>query len=380
MPRVLIASDKFKGSLTGTEVATAVATGVRRARPDVLVDTVPVADGGDGTLAAAEAAGFTLVGVTATGPTGAEVRTSYARRDGLAVVELAAVSGLACLPDGVPAPMTATSRGTGEVIAAAVDAGCRRVLLGIGGSASTDGGLGLVRGLGARALDADGREVAEGGLDAVRTLDLSRVRARMAGVALTVACDVDNPLTGLRGAAAVYGPQKGADPEQVRVLDRALAHWADVVGRTTGQDHRTVPGAGAAGGVGFAAVSLLGAELRSGIALVLELTGFAALLAGVDLVITGEGSLDEQTLHGKVVTGVAAAAGAAGVPVVAVCGRTTLGPDRLGEAGVAAAYALTDLEPDVRRCMSRPVPLLQRLGERIAADRLVAVPLGGGSA
>jgi glycerate 2-kinase len=380
MPRVLIASDKFKGSLTGAEVATAVATGVRRARPDVLVDTVPVADGGDGTLAAAEAAGFTLVGVTATGPTGAEVRTSYARRDGLAVVELAAVSGLACLPDGVPAPMTATSRGTGEVIAAAVDAGCRRVLLGIGGSASTDGGLGLVRGLGARALDADGREVAEGGLDAVRTLDLSRVRARMAGVALTVACDVDNPLTGLRGAAAVYGPQKGADPEQVRVLDRALAHWADVVGRTTGQDHRTVPGAGAAGGVGFAAVSLLGAELRSGIALVLELTGFAALLAGVDLVITGEGSLDEQTLHGKVVTGVAAAAGAAGVPVVAVCGRTTLGPDRLGEAGVAAAYALTDLEPDVRRCMSRPVPLLQRLGERIAADRLVAVPLGGGSA
>jgi glycerate 2-kinase len=380
MPRVLIASDKFKGSLTGAEVATAVATGVRRARPDVLVDTVPVADGGDGTLAAAEAAGFTLVGVTATGPTGAEVRTSYARRDGLAVVELAAVSGLACLPDGVPAPMTATSRGTGEVIAAAVDAGCRRVLLGIGGSASTDGGLGLVRGLGARALDADGREVAEGGLDAVRTLDLSRVRARMAGVALTVACDVDNPLTGLRGAAAVYGPQKGADPEQVRVLDRALAHWADVVGRTTGQDHRTVPGAGAAGGVGFAAVSLLGAELRSGIALVLELTGFAALLAGVDLVITGEGSLDEQTLHGKVVTGVAAAAGAAGVPVVAVCGRTTLGPDRLGEAGVAAAYALTDLEPDVRRCMSRPVPLLQRLGERIAADRLVAVPLGRGSA
>jgi glycerate kinase len=382
MPRVLIASDKFKGSLTAAEVAAAVGAGVRRARPDAVVDTLPVADGGDGTLAAAEAAGFTLVEVVATGPTGKPVRTSYARKDDLAVVEMAAVSGLSRLPDGVPAPMSATSRGTGEVIAAAVDAGCRRVVLGIGGSASTDGGLGLIRGLGARALDADDHEVGEGGgaLAAVRTLDLSPLRARIAGVAVTVACDVDNPLTGPRGAAAVYGPQKGADPAQVRELDRALTHWADVVAGTIDEDDRQVPGAGAAGGVGFAAVSLLGAELRSGIALVLELMGFADRLAGVDLVITGEGSLDEQTLHGKVVAGVAAAAGAAGIPVVAVCGRTNLDRDRLRDAGVAAAYALTDLEPDVRRCMAEPVPLLRRLGVRIAADRLgaLAVPLGGG--
>ncbi|KAA1426578.1 glycerate kinase [Nocardioides antri] len=384
MPRVLIASDKFKGSLTAAEVAAAVGAGVRRARPDAVVATVPVADGGDGTLAAAEAAGFALVDVVATGPTGEPVRTAYARKDDLAVVEMAAVSGLARLPHGVPAPMSATSRGTGEVIAAAVDAGCRRVVLGIGGSASTDGGLGLVRGLGARTLGVDGGEVGEGGgaLGAVQTLDLSPLRARMAGVALTVACDVDNPLTGPRGAAAVYGPQKGADPAQVRQLDRALTHWADVVGATTGEDDREVPGAGAAGGVGFAALSLLGAELRSGIELVLELMGFADCLADVDLVVTGEGSLDEQTLHGKVVAGVAAAAGAAGIPVVAVCGRTSLDSDRLREARVAAAYALTDLEPDVRRCMAEPVPLLQRLGERIAADRLasLAVPLGRGPA
>ncbi len=384
MSRILIASDKFKGSLTAAEVATAVGTGVRRARPDALVDTVPVADGGDGTLAAAEAAGFALVEVTPTGPTGEPVRTAYARKDDLAVVEMAAVSGLSRLSDGVPAPMTATSRGTGEVIAAAVDAGCRRVVLGIGGSASTDGGLGLVRGLGARAAGADGREVGEGGaaLATVRTLDLTRLRARMEGVAVTVACDVDNPLTGPRGAAAVYGPQKGADPAQVRELDRALGHWADVVTETIGEDHRAVCGAGAAGGVGFAAMALLGAELRSGIELVLELMGFADRLTGIDLVITGEGSLDEQTLHGKVVAGVAAAAGAAGVPVVAVCGRTTLGQDRLRAAGVAAAYALTDLEPDVRRCMEEPVPLLQRLGELIAADRLasLASSLRGGPA
>jgi glycerate kinase len=375
MPRVLIASDKFKGSLTAAEVTAAVRTGIRRVRPDATVATVPVADGGDGTLAAAEAAGFTLVGLTASGPAGEPVRTAYARKGGLAVVEMAAVSGLSRLPGGIPAPMTASSRGAGEVIAAAVDAGCRRVVLGIGGSASTDGGLGLVRGLGALTVGNDGREVGEGGgaLAAVRTLDLSRLRARMEGVAVTVACDVDNPLIGPRGAAAVYGPQKGADPAQVRELDRALGHWADVVSAITGEDHRAVPGAGAAGGVGFAALALLGAELRSGIGLVLELMGFADRLTGVDLVITGEGSLDEQTLHGKVVAGVAAAAGAAGVPVVAVCGRTTLDRDRLRGAGVSGAYALTDLEPDVRRCMAEPVPLLERLGERIAADRLASL-------
>jgi len=383
MPRVLIASDKFKGSLTATEVAAAVRRGVRRARPDAVVDALPVADGGDGTLAAAEAAGFALVELTATGPTGEPVPTAYARKDDLAVIEMAAVSGLSQLPRGVPAPMSATSRGTGEVMAAAVAAGCRRLVLGIGGSASTDGGLGLVRGLGARALDGDGHEVGEGGeaLGAVTSLGLSALVARMAGVAVTVACDVDNPLTGPRGAAAVYGPQKGADPAQVHELDRTLAHWADVVAATTGADARHAPGAGAAGGVGFAALTLLDAELRSGIALVLELMGFADRLAGTDLVITGEGSLDEQTLHGKVVAGVAAAAaaGAAGVPVVAVCGRTSLDEERLRAAGVAAAYPLTDLEPDVGRCMAEPVPLLQRLGERIATDRLgaVVVPLGG---
>ena len=384
MPRVLIASDKFKGSLAAAEVAAAVGAGVRRARPDVAVDSVPVADGGEGTLEAARAAGFGLVGVTATGPTGEPVRTAYARKGDLAVVELAAVSGLARLPGAVPAPMIASSRGTGEVVAAAVDAGCRRVVLAIGGSASTDGGLGLVRGLGAAVLGADGREVGEGGgaLGAVRMLHLGAVRSRMRGVAVTVACDVDNPLTGPRGAAAVYGPQKGADPEQVRELDRGLAHWADVVARSAGEDHRHAPGAGAAGGVGFAAVALLGAGMRSGIGLVLELTGFTDRLAGVDLVVTGEGSLDEQTLHGKVVTGVAAAAAAAGIPVVAVCGRSTLDEDRLREAGVAAAYALTDLEPDPGRCMAQPVPLLQRLGERIVSDRLAApaVPMGGGAA
>jgi glycerate kinase len=192
----------------------------------------------------------------------------------------------------------------------------------------------------------------------------------LAGVEVVVACDVDNPLTGPTGAAVVYGPQKGADSTQVAQLDAVLTHWADLVARETGHDLRNTPGAGAAGGVGFAAVALLGAELRPGIELMLDLVGFHEQVDGADLVVTGEGALDEQTLHGKAVAGVAAAAGSAGIPVVAVCGTNRLDPDRLRQAGITAAYALTDLEPDARRCIAEPIPLLRQLGERIAADHL----------
>lgn len=307
-----------------------------------------------------------MVEVVAAGPTGERVRSGFARRGETAVVELADVCGLVRLPGGRPAPMTASSRGVGEVVAAAIDSGCTRVILGIGGSASTDGGAGLVRALGARVLDARGDEVAEGGagLLAAESVDLTKLHDRLRGVEVVVACDVDNPLTGPSGAAATYGPQKGANANQVQELDAALTHWAELVS----PDHGEMPGAGAAGGVGFAAVALLGGELRAGIGLMLDLVGFQRQLVGADLVITGEGKLDEQTLHGKTVAGVAAAARAAGVPVVAVCGANTLGPDRLREAGIERAYALTDLEPDVRRCIADPAPLLRQLGERIALD------------
>lgn len=372
MVRVLVASDKFKGSLTAAQVARSVTRGIRKVRPDAEVCAVPVADGGDGTLAAAFFAGFTQVAVKASGPTGEPVDTCYARSGDLAVVELADVSGLGRLPGGHLAPLAATSRGTGEVVAAAVEAGCRRVVLGVGGSASTDGGAGLLVGLGARLLDATGREVGDGGmaLCEVARVDLGTLRDRLAGVEVTLACDVDNPLVGPRGAAAVYGPQKGATAEQVVSLDAALGHWADAVAATCGADHRETPGAGAAGGVGFAAVAVLGATLRPGIDLVLDLVGFHDRLDGADLVVTGEGSLDEQTLHGKAPAGVARAARAAGVDVVAVCGRTTLTPAHLRDAGVRAAYALTDLEPDLARCMRHGAPLLERLGERIATEHL----------
>jgi glycerate kinase len=376
MSSVIVASDKFKGTLSSDEVAAAVSAGVRRVRPDVVVGSVPVADGGEGTLAAAIAAGFELVPLTATGPTGEPVRSGFARRGEIAVVELADVSGLIRLPGAEPAPMTATSRGAGELVAAALDSGCTRVILGIGGSACTDGGAGLVRALGARLLDRNGEDLAEGGaaLAAAASLDVTALQARLAGVEVVIACDVDNPLTGPSGAAATYGAQKGADAAQIDELDTALGHWADIVTRETGRDLRDAPGAGAAGGVGFAARALLGAELRPGIDLVLDLSGFQQQLRGVDLVITGEGALDEQTLHGKAVVGVAAAAGAAGIPVVAVCGTNRLEPARLRQAGIVAAYALTDLEPDVGRCIADPTPLLSRLGERIAVDHLRRSP------
>lgn len=374
MTTVLIAADKFKGSLTAAEVAASVTAGIRRVSdPDVRA--VPVADGGDGTVAAAIEAGFAAVPVTAPGPTGEPVETVYARRGETAVIEMADVSGLVRLPGGRLDPLHATSRGLGEVIGAAIDAGCHDIVVGIGGSASTDGGAGMVQALGLRLTDDRGSELGGGGvgLSALAAVDLSGLMRRIEGVRFTFACDVDNPLTGPRGAAAVYGPQKGATPADVTVLDAALAHWADAVAAETGRDERDTPGAGAAGGVGFAAVALLDATLRPGIDLVLELVGFPEALTALgpgDLVITGEGSLDEQTLHGKAPAGVAAAARERGIPVVAVCGRTTLTSEQLERAGISAAYALVDLEPDVSRCMTQPEPLLERLGERIARDHL----------
>jgi glycerate kinase len=369
---IVIAPDKFKGSLTAREVADRVAAGIAAVNPDVPVVRVPVADGGDGTVDAALAAGYERVDLRAEGPTGEPVDTAFAVRGETAVVEMASVSGLRLLPPERLAPRTASSYGTGEVVRAALDRGATTVVLGIGGSASTDGGAGLVQALGARLLDADGRELPRGGaaLADLDRIDLSGLHSRLAQTHVVVASDVDNPLLGPNGAAAVYGPQKGATPDDVAFLDRALARWADVVEAAVGRPARDRPGAGAAGGVGFAAMAALGGELRPGIGLVLELVRFAEHLPGAGLVITGEGSLDEQTLSGKAPAGVAAAA--RGVPVVAVAGRVVLPPERLRDAGIEAAYALTDIEPDVQRCVAEAGPLLERLARRLAKDRLPA--------
>lgn len=242
--RVLVAPDKFKGSLTAAEVAAAVAQGLADVHPALQVQCLPVADGGDGTVDAAVAAGFRRVRVPARGPTGWPLTACYAVRGDTAVVELAEASGLHRLP-GAPAPLEATSAGTGDVIAAALRAGCRRIVLGVGGSVCTDGGAGMLAVLGARLLDGAGRELPPGGaaLSRLAALDLSGLDPRLSEVDIELASDVDNPLFGLNGAAVVYGPQKGASPDDVEVLDEALRHWASHVG----PEFAERPGAGAAG-------------------------------------------------------------------------------------------------------------------------------------
>ncbi|MFE0427589.1 glycerate kinase, partial [Streptomyces sp. NPDC058953] len=354
--------------LTAVQVAERVTTGLRRVVPGLDVESLPVADGGDGTVAAAVAAGFERRTVRVTGPLGEPVTAAYALRDGTAVLELAESSGLQLLPDGVFAPLTATSHGCGELVRAALDAGAATVVLGIGGSAGTDGGAGLLTALGARLLDAGGTPLPPGGgaLTALATADLTGLDPRLRDIDLVLASDVDNPLTGPEGAAAVYGPQKGAGPAEVAALDRALAHYADVLG----PEFADAPGAGAAGGVGYGALVALGAVFRPGIEVLLDVLGFAPALARATLVITGEGSLDAQTLHGKAPAGVAAAARARGVDVVAVCGRLALPPEELGRAGIRRAYPLLAVEPDPERCMTHAGELLERVAEDIARDFL----------
>lgn len=367
---VVVAPDKFKGSLTAPEVAAHLAAGLRRARPDIPVVTVPVADGGDGTVDAMVAAGYAGLQTAVTGPIGNRVVASFAMKGESAVIELAEASGLRRLPDQ-PTPATAlaaTSAGTGDLIRTAVLGGARRVVLGLGGSACTDGGAGMLTALGARLLDADGRVLPPGGaaLQRLESIDLTGLMR----VPVVVASDVDNPLLGERGAAAVYGPQKGAGTAEVAELERGLARFAEVARRELGHDVSERPGAGAAGGVGFAALAFLGANIRPGIEIILEQVDFDATLAGARLVLTGEGSLDEQTLHGKAPIGVARAAAKAEVPVLAVSGRRLIERNELRPYGIEDAYALTDIEPDPEVCMSNAGDLLEQLATRIAADHL----------
>lgn len=399
--RVVLAPDKFKGSLTAPEVAAALATGIARVAPEAEIRQLPVADGGDGTVDIFVAAGWERIRVAAVGPTGAPTTASYAVRDGTAVVELAEVVGLVKLPGAQFDPMYAGTYGLGLVLRDALDRGYHEIVLGLGGSASSDGGAGMLHALGLRILDADDNELPWGAapLRRAHRIDYSGLHPAVASTTFTLASDVDNPLLGPHGAAAVFAPQKGADREQCAEIEAALSHWAELVratrpatrgvagdGAGTGRgrdragsgvtepdgeiDFARRPGAGAAGGTGFGAMAVLGARPRPGIEVVLELIGFSDAVRGADLVVTGEGALDEQTLRGKAPAGVAAAARGEGVTVVAVAGRCALSPERLRVAGIADCYPLTDLEPDPARSVADAAPLLSEIGARIAADHL----------
>jgi glycerate kinase len=372
--RVLIASDKFKGSLTATEVTQALAAGMLDVLPQLETVLLPVADGGDGTVEAALSAGYDKIIVDAVGPTGEPMRAPYALDGDRAVVELAAVVGLSMLPGGRLDPLGSSTYGLGLVIADAIRRGATTVVLGLGGSASTDGGAGMVQALGARLLDADSHDVQPGGgaLVNLAQLDLGPLRGTRDAVKIIVASDVDNPLLGPNGAAAVFGPQKGARPQDVQTLERGLRHWSELVSQATGRNDTERPGAGAAGGAGYAALAVLDAEIRPGIELILDLIDFDAKVVGADLVVTGEGSLDEQSLAGKAPIGVARAAAKAGVPVIAVAGRLQLSQQRLQEAGISAAYPLSDLEPDPARSIANAASLLRQLGRHIAREWFAA--------
>jgi glycerate kinase len=361
--RIVIAPDSFKGSLTADRVATAIAAGIARVLPQAELLLRPVADGGEGTVAAALRAGYRPQTVRVSGPDGRPVQATIAVGAGTAVVELATAAGLGL---AAPAPMTATTHGVGELLAAALDQGVQRIVLGIGGSATTDGGAGMLQALGVRLLDAEGDDVPPGGggLALLDRVDTSGLDARLAGIELVVASDVDNPLIGPSGAAHVFGPQKGASREEVDRLDAALTRYAAVLRRDLGVAVADVPGAGGAGGTAAGALAV-GARLTSGAALVCDLVGLSEVLTGADLAITGEGALDAQTLHGKAPAEVARRARAAGVPCLALAGVVRLSDDEIAAGGFAGGHAMTEVEPDVDRCLTEPEPVLADLAARV---------------
>lgn len=365
--KIVIASDSFKGSASALDVAQAIEKGILQVAPEAEVIKVPVADGGEGTVdAMVFAGGGTLRRKTVTGPLGAPVEAIYGvLPSGTAVIEMAAASGLPLLPRDRLDPLAASTYGTGELIRAALDDGCNAILLGIGGSATNDGGAGMAQALGVSLRDADGKELPPGGgaLHSLKTIDLSGLDPRVAACRFSVACDVKNPLCGDQGASAIFGPQKGATPEMVKSLDTALAHYAACIHDQLGLSIAETPGAGAAGGLGAGLLAFCGAEIRPGIDTMLDFISFDALLQGADLVITGEGRIDGQSIFGKVPVGVGRRAKAAGgIPVVAVVGCVGAGADAVYHEGVDAILSIADGPMALEDSMARSLILLENAG------------------
>jgi len=342
--KIVIAPDSFKESLSAPDAAAAIARGIKQAYPGAHTVCIPMADGGEGTVAAVLAAtGGQWRSTPVRGALGEALDADWGwLPDATAVIEMAAAAGLEQTPPEQRDPLRADSHGVGQLVRAALDAGARRIILGLGGSATNDGGTGLLRALGVRFLDTGRRELPPGGaaLAALDSIDTSGLDARLADTRIEIASDVDNPLCGPHGASHTFGPQKGASPQQVAELDASLARLADVCARHLGRDLRDAPGAGAAGGLGFAAHAFLDAHFRPGVELVAELGGLAQAMQGAALAFTGEGRMDAQTLRGKTPAGVARIAQQAGVPVVALAGSLGDGYQELHAGGITAAFSL----------------------------------------
>ncbi len=368
--RLLIACDSFKGSATSKQVGEALKDGILRAMPHAEVLVIPVADGGEGTVQAlVDATDGKFVTVDVTNPIGERVKASFGiLGDGeTAVIEMAAASGLTLIPPERRNPWITTTYGTGELIKAALEHGCRRIIIGIGGSATNDAGAGMAQALGIGLLDEDGNQIGFGGgeLSRLCRIDMSGLDTRAMEAEFIVACDVDNPLTGEKGAAYVYAPQKGATPDMVPKLDANLRHFAKVVREQLGVDVEHVPGAGAAGGLGAGLMAFLGAKLRSGTEIVFELVRLEERMRDADLVITGEGQIDSQTAFGKTPVGVAKLAKRYGKPVIAVAGAIGDGAEVVHAHGIDAVFSIVNRPMTLEEAMGDVVHLLTSFGEQL---------------
>lgn len=370
--KIVIAPDSFKESLSAEGVAQAIARGFQSIYPSAELVLLPVADGGEGTtdslVAATKGRRITQ---QATGPLGESVEAFWGLLgDGkTAVVETAAASGLDLIDSSQRDPLTATTRGTGELILAAVDQGAKHIIVGLGGSATNDGGAGMLQALGVGLLDASGEQIPSGGIGLAKlaTIDLSNLDARLADVRFDVACDVDNPLIGDNGASAIFGPQKGATPEMVKTLDINLAHFAAITQQATGKDIVNIPGAGAAGGLGGGFLGFLNATLKSGIDIVLDAVAFEEHLTGASLVVTGEGRMDSQTIRGKTPVGVSKRAKAAGnIPVIALAGSVAADADVVYEHGIDAVFSVVQGVTTLEDALADADANLYRTAENVA--------------
>jgi len=372
--KIIIATDSWKGSLSSIEAAGLIEKGAGAVFTDAEYLKIPIADGGEGTVEALVGGlGGEIIRLTAEDPLGRPVKAFYGAIEDKAVLEMAAASGLPLLQEAEKNPLRTSTFGTGELILSALEAGFTDITIGIGGSATNDGGAGMARALGYRFLDRDGRELPPGGgaLGEIASIEDSSVSPLVQKAEIHVACDVDNPLLGRQGASAVYGPQKGADPAAVKLLDSALTRFADVVEEWKGEPMRDIPGAGAAGGLGFGLVAFCGAEMKSGIDTVLDLVNFEEKLMGADLVITGEGRIDGQSLRGKVPVGVAARAAPGGVPVLAVVGSIGEGASEVYRYGIDSIMNTMDRPMLLEEAIARAEETLEDAAER--ACRMIQI-------
>ncbi|CAI1558281.1 MULTISPECIES: glycerate kinase [Serratia] len=372
LKKVVIAPDSFKESLSAMAVAEAIERGFRQIYPQVQYVKLPMADGGEGTVDSMVAAtGGEIVRVEVTGPLGQPVSAFYGLlgEGETAVIEMAAASGLHLAPKGQRDPRITTSYGTGELILAALEHGVKTIILGIGGSATNDGGAGMMQALGARLLDDQQQPLPPGGAALARLaqIDLSAVDPRLQQVSVTAACDVDNPLCGPHGASAVFGPQKGATPEMVTQLDAALSHFGSLLQQATGREVLNAPGAGAAGGMGAALLGMLNARLRPGIEIVIETLRLEEALRDADLVITGEGRLDSQSIHGKTPIGVARVAKRHGLPVIGIAGSLSKDYQVVHQHGIDAAFSVLDRVVTLEEALTDAADNLEVTARNVAA-------------